>query len=85
MIPQPQAIIHKTIVTIHQSTVTVPQFEVMVQHQPQSKLWTPQTKNILTVPVQPYDGKIHQPLVDINSSPIGGKYILWSQAPITGG
>jgi len=58
----------------------------MVQHQPQSALWTPQTQNIPIVPVQPYVGKVHQPLLDmINSPPIGGKYTLYSQEPITGG
>ena len=44
----------------------------MVQHQPQSALLAPQTQNILTTPIQPYVGKIHQPLVDINSPPGGG-------------
>ena len=56
----------------------------MVQNQPQSETWAPQTQNLPTVPTQPYVGHIHQPLVDINSPPVGGKYTLWSQAPIIG-
>jgi hypothetical protein len=57
----------------------------MVQHQPQSTLWAPQTQNLPNVLVQPYVRQIHHPLVDINSPHVGGKYTLWSQAPITGG
>ena len=76
VIPQPRARVHQPIVTVHQSAGTVPQSTVMVQHQPQSALWAPQTQNIPIVPVQPYVGKIHQLLVDINSPPVGGQYTL---------
>ena len=56
----------------------------MVQHQTQSALWAPQTQYLPTTPTQPYVGKIHQPLVDINLPPSGGS-ILYGVAPITGG
>ena len=57
----------------------------MVQHHPQSAIWSPQPQNIPTAPTQPYVGQIHQPLVDINSPPVGGKYTLWIPEPIIGG
>lgn len=64
--------VHQLIVIFHQSMVTVPPSVVMVQHKPQSMLWTPQTQYIPTILIQPYVGKIHEPLVDINSPLIGG-------------
>ena len=57
----------------------------MVQHQPQSVLWAPQTQNLPTIPAQPYVGQIYQPLVDTNLPHGGGQYTLWSQEPITRG
>ena len=57
----------------------------MVPHQTQSATWAPQPQNLPTAPVQPYVGQVLQPLVDINSPPLGVKYTLWSQEPIIGG
>lgn len=69
MIPPPR-------VPVQQPTVNVPQSTVMVPNQPKSVIWAPQPQNILTILVQTYVEQVHQPLVDINSPPLGGKYAL---------
>jgi hypothetical protein len=62
--------VQKPTVIVNQPMVTFPQLVVMVQHQPKSAPWAPQTQNFPTVPCQPYVGKIHRPLVDISSPPV---------------
>ena len=57
----------------------------MVPHQPQSATWAIQSQHLLTNLVRSYVGKVHKPLVDVNSPPLGGQYTLWGQAPVTGG
>jgi hypothetical protein len=80
-----QLIIPPSGVLVQQPTVIVPQSAVIVPHQPQLVTWAPQSQHILTAHVQPYFGKVHQPLVEINSPPLRGQYTLWGQAPVTGG
>lgn len=78
-----QVMIPPSGVLIQQPMITIPHSAIMVPHHPQSMTWAPQPQNIPTTPVQPYVGQVHQTLVDIKSPPLGGKYALWGQAPIT--
>ena len=59
VIPKTRVSVQQPTVTVSQPTVTVPQLMVMVQHQPQSAPWDPQTHNLPTAPSQPYVGQIH--------------------------
>ena len=59
VIPQTRVLVQHPAVTVNQPMVTVPQLVVIVQHQPQSIPWAPQTRNLPIAPTQPYVGQIH--------------------------